>query len=337
MNSIIIFITIVSLIANQKCESIMFLNHREDILSNYNKEKLLQKIAKHRVIHNQNRNSTIISSNFTLNNNSTYKSFLKAHNAKLEKSILLQIKRITGIKTSADVNVWKNSFDNSIPILSIKDLIFNTKKGNSAILIWDLFLKDGSIFVIFAPYLKISIDDIVFTIISTNEEDIGVSKTIIFNKKMNECPNQVIIAIITTKRLLSYVQNNEYIEFQISYSKVSKIFNLTKEIEYNVKQQSLVVTGMVNIDNPIEEVITWMEYYKLMNVTHFYLYFLYPIEQASNKSIFLLNDFAKNNNYIFTLIQWHSYFVDGPFNIKNTLACSELAMIQSALYRLKGF
>lgn len=86
-----------------------------------------------------------------------------------------------------------------------------------------------------------------------------------------------------------------------------------------------------------QELLTFIEYYVTIGVDAFYIYFMIPIQQIAEDALEMWK--TSRHAHRLTFVQWYPFHVKGPFpgshRQQERIFCSEIGLINDALYRLK--
>ena len=184
-------------------------------------------------------------------------------------------------------------------------------------------------------------------------------------------PNQVMLCVISSERLVEHWTNHSSIEVEITAVGMSKQLNwsnlngvdstLQKHVvpllmnsdsdnfsnSTNMKPNrhkmityhpSLIVgVTMIGPDVDATSIITWMQYHLNIGVPYFQLYYMVPISSLSVDHTSMLNEFYRVCGGCFSVMQWYSFYVPGRPSKQGEPPCSHLALINSVLHRLHLF
>lgn len=238
---------------------------------------------------------------------------------------------------------WQDRFVNSsIGKFDVNGFHFTSQKYNMAYFIWDIFLRQNKIIFVTSRILPINLNDIIVTVHEMKEKFKVVSE-VCANLLRTNYPDEVIIGVVSTKSLTRYLNYLRSKNSPVKLTVTVELFDYKEKYVLEAVQNpnklesdGIVMQTKIGPDIKPQELLTFLDYYVSIGVDAFYVYFMIPIEKIPENVLTMWK--RSPHAHRMTFVQWYPFYVTGPFpgsRRDNPTSCSEIGMINDALYRLK--
>lgn len=251
---------------------------------------------------------------------------------------------------SINQSEWMSRFDPFINKIQVKDMMIDGPINNfkyPAVL--DVFVNDSAIFLITSAYLEIPHDKFSIRLENSSFTPNSVVDSGNYRWRIADRNKPVVLIysshhlkeILTQHRNIGRTRIRIKIVIELNGVKHSKKFALSLKSLWpnNGEPNQFVTVTLIGPDISISELITHINYYRMIGFQHFFLYFLIPLNCLPDSEVKELNTLARTTNYSFSIIQWHPFSIDDPAH-KNPkephVGCTHLYFLASILYRLKN-
>jgi hypothetical protein len=191
--------------------------------------------------------------------------------------------------------------------------------------------------------LPINMDDVTVFLHGIKKR-LQVTEVICADLPRKNYPDEVIIGRIQSNSIRRYIDtlrsNNRPLEMKVTvelYNYKQSYTLLLQPIPAIPHNGGVIMLTKYGPDIQPQELLTFIEYYVTIGVDAFYIYFMIPIKQIPDDVLAMWK--TSRHAHRLTFVQWYPFHVKGPFpefhQQQGRILCSEIALINDALYRLK--